>query len=222
MIEPLYPRGGLLGGSSSQTPPKISKLAALAAARKKKENQSLSNTTSSVTNTSVSLLDKLGNKSPNSTTPDTLPNVTSTSKTVEDIKQREDSKPAGRKYPVRLRRNSKSAKPEDLSQGVARLSRDAKADSDRSPISELIPNASPSIFAETMFGSTKEPLQAFLEPFQTLHTSSSPNSEILTKLSAFAGPSPDDVVLKAQNASKGSTQKGRSPGIPTDRSQGPR
>ena len=192
LVESLYPPGHLLGGSStlSSGPPK-SKLAALAAARRK-ENRKLE--VDSATTNSVHLLDRLNDKGDN-----TRRTELSQKSVIEEITKPTTNKLGTRKYPIR--QSEKSSAPP------------AKAESIQShlPVKEdeeikiahvkRAPTASPSIFATAMFGPvTGVPVVSsycsrYLKALE---------KEPLTNPDAFTGPSPDDIVLKAQNASKGS------------------
>ena len=206
LIEPLYACSGLLGGSSSTSGPKVSKLAALAAARKKKENDHPSGGVTQNLTSSVALLDKLSGKAnaaktsgqsqPNS-------NISGSDGTPSEL----SGKSRDRKYPVR-RRNS-SSQPVQAKADVSdvQASEGIPTEPEVPTVAVSIPTASPSDFAKTMFGSSGEyqimsifsESSKFSVPFD-FTSSTEPNP--------FAGPSPDDIVTKAQN-SKGSTQRTR-------------
>lgn len=183
LIEPLFPRGGLLGGSLKQDGGKPkSKLAALAAARKQKENQILESNQEQIS--SVALLDKLG------------------AKTRESAPTRE-AKPApsepSRRYPVR---KQKSPDRPPIQQAILETTSNSNLDdNEKASVPVLPPLATPSVFATTMFAFSMHDRGDFgLQPVQPFYSNRSD-----TNLEAFADPSPDDIVLKAQSsASKGS------------------
>jgi elongation factor 1 alpha-like protein len=184
-LEPLYPRGGLLGGSPDAAP-KMSKLQALAAARKKKAQEQK-----------------------NSTGPEDVDKPMadlSISQAIEDLATQPVQRPTAstakespRTYPVRKRKNS------DPHQKTSQPAQ-PEVPTSVEPVQLHIPlpsieQAKPSAFASIMFGST--------EPNQSRHSTSSlftlpylANTS-MNSTDAFAGPSPDDIVLAAQ--SKGST-----------------
>ena len=189
-IEPLYPRGGLLGGAS-QGPPKMSKLAALAAARKKENERSLKDPAKTNSN-SVALLDRLstnsklgGSGTPNKDTEGTQgPRVALSSASA-------------RKYPTKKR--SPSPKKFKPPRKITPPSQESSIQEDE----QIAPVfAAPSLFALTMLG---------LSP----HTSATPilrtaynafhsiSDTDIVDSNPFAGASPDDVVANAQSNSKG-------------------
>ena len=205
MVEPLYPRLGLLGGAP-EAGGKVSKLAALAAARKKKE----------------------GEKATPSPTP--TPVMPSTPQPEFS----EASPPEPQSTPLSLRERlaaSKSSKPE-TDGGARRLGKpdlSAKVQAQKQPTPEPTntpelslpekaePNdesepeqppfdmrASPSGFANAIVGNAAGPTMA-----QPSHVRSN-NVDLLRIYGQdhaepfdFAGPSPDDMVLNAQNTAKG-------------------
>ena len=201
IIEPLYPRGRLLGGSSSGGSQKVSKLAALAAARKKKENAET--TSKQQSSTSVALLDKLGgNRKPNESL---SKRSTMVDHKLEPSTSSGEAHPLGmqaRKYPTRKR---KSPSPPPIDQAPVEEDPDSIDVKPRS-IAPIV--GSPSLFARTMLGSSssfqeharKDPV-SFASVFSPVYA-----SEVNpTKSNPFAGPSPDDIVASAQN-SKGLKQ----------------
>lgn len=195
LIEPLYPRGGLLGGSSLQGTGKISKLAALAAARKKKDQERSQDGFSRASNTSVALLDRLSGKpkspSENSARPGS------------GIEISEDRKPepipvhSNLSYPAQKRNCSVPKEDEKTSQILL------------PPVTELqkmeqlvvVPVAAPSMFAKVMFGMADAVYERQSKRMKTMIFSlpQGPDAEI----NPFAGPSPYDVVSRAQQHSKG-------------------
>jgi elongation factor 1 alpha-like protein len=205
LVEPLYPRGGLLGGSSSASGPKVSKLAALAAARKKKESNDRSGDSTQNLTTSVALLDKLGGKTNASKVgkESKLKCKTPSSETTPSV-QREKSE--DRKYPVRRRKSS--SPPAHAQENVSDLQGSGniptKSESPTAPVT--VPSASPSTFAQTIIGSSKETQKTSINILESSSFFVPLEFASNTKSDPFAGPSPDDVVIKAQN-SKGSIQK---------------
>ncbi|KAL9025203.1 MAG: hypothetical protein Q9196_005934 [Gyalolechia fulgens] len=202
LIEPLYPRGGLLGGSSNQAGSKVSKLAALAAARKKKENEKPKSVESQQSNSSVALLERL-----------TIKTQTGESVPIEEPTgaKSEISAPAHkaptthvRKY-VKRRRGSSQAAPTSGSEtpDMTAPSTSPKRDAVEDPISPPIPTAAPSMFARVMVSQSRDTKPSLAESFQPLTFSLPQVHKPDTKTDPFLGPSPDDVVTKAQNSSKG-------------------
>ena len=192
LIEPLYPLGRLMGGSSFQGDAKVSKLAALAAARRKKENaRSRSGTVTS----SVALLDKLGSKM-SLETANGLAVAPKTAIVRPLSSVQADTSKTPWKYPVRERDVSNSNPAKDAITILSEKKRDPE------PLS--IPIALPSAFARTILGESFE-----RGPTSSQHDSSCdlfhspyrfPFHVADAKTDAFAGPSPDDVVLKAQTS----------------------
>lgn len=174
-IAPLYPRGGLLGGSSDGAP-KMSKLQALAAARKKKAQEQKSSGSSGVEKPMADLTLNPGAEkaptSPTKTTPRGFP-----------IRKRKDSNP-----------HEKATKPKHVEQ-------EAEPAPDISIEDPALDQAEPSAFANTMFSSPSPatPRSHTSELFSLPYS----NNTAPTTADPFAGPSPDDVVIAAQ--SKGST-----------------
>jgi elongation factor 1 alpha-like protein len=177
-VQPLLPRGRLLGGSS-----KPSKLAALAAARKKKQEEAKIASTQpapseekSEADKAVSLLDRLNVKEKDA-------NATMQSSDGGEVPSRE---PVAKRYPLKKRATS----PELV---------ETKVEEDE-PMEEqvLLPEfpdirTGPSTFASTLCGrngssANQNSSFASISPF--------PNSRDL--MQAFKGPSPDDIVLRAQ------------------------
>jgi elongation factor 1 alpha-like protein len=208
LIEPLYPRLGLLGGAP-ESGGKVSKLAALAAARKKKET------------------DKAASGAPTTPgepgTPDRTPTV--------------ESKLASLSLRERLAGNGKAQKPSESGQLPRTLRRGTPSESplaqkklspepSKAKSPEMIPGepttrkpcageeeterpkasirAPPSTFASTIVGANTRP--QITEPSH-LYSSTVDLMQIygqdLTEPFDFAGPSPDDVVLNAQSSAKG-------------------
>ncbi|KAJ5302960.1 HBS1-like protein [Penicillium atrosanguineum] len=209
MVEPLYPRLGLLGGSP-EAGGKVSKLAALAAARKRKEGEKAT------------------------PTPTPTPDASSTPQ-PDKI---EPSPPEPQSTPLSLRERlaaSKSSKPE-TDGGVRKLGKpgfSGQGQAQEQPTPEPMQNpefslpekaepkdepepeqpsldmrASPSGFASAIVGNAAGPTMA-----QPSHVQSN-NVDLLRIYGQdhaepfdFAGPSPDDMVLNAQNTAKGMKSK---------------
>jgi elongation factor 1 alpha-like protein len=173
---PIYPPGRLLGGSS--------KLKALAAARKKKQEEAQAGATSATpapernpeTDKAVALLDRLSVKSKDG----------SASSSVNGNVERKTLS----KYPSRKR---------PISPGHEALKVEEPTTPEETTPSIEIPNlrTEPSMFASTLCGprgpSSKKPRMESEE--LPLHY---PDSKTSNEANPFAGPSPDDIVLRAQ------------------------
>jgi len=187
MVESLYPRGGLLGGSGE--PAKPSKLAALAAARKKaqedKKTASVDASGAKEPGTSVSLLEKLS---------------------IRPKKEVASSKQSGPSDDLK-RKLSTSSSREAPARGISRLKpqEETVIEAVVEPKTQLpekqpvaaVPDlrAAPSTFARTMLGSTHNPPPVTEDSMISLPY---PRLAAATDRNPFAGPSPDDVVLNAQ------------------------
>jgi len=208
LVEPLYPRMGLLGGAP-ESGGKVSKLAALAAARKKKE----------------------GEKTPAEATPAVAtPSVDKTPETPAA-----EAKPSPLSLRERLAANDKPRKP---SNGISTLRSLGKGSPAPSPLKKSRPEpakpevstepgpeepvkndqadhkekeepkvnirAPPSGFASTIVGDSTRPM---MTGPSHLHSNTADliriYGEDLTEPFDFAGPSPDDVVMNAQSSAKG-------------------
>ena len=206
LVEPLYPRGRLLGGSPAQDGPKPSKLAVLAAARKKKENNKQSDYADQESKTSAAPREKPrntlgGEKASESHPHDKFP---SSSDALPQFQT--ESVNQSRKYPKR-RRGSSDVIPPD---SKVLENQESPANTDNS-VQETtgppIPTAKPSMFATTMFASPRTSHPSLIDSFQSLNLSLPTVPITNTKANPFAGPSPDDKVIKAQNTPKGSVRK---------------
>lgn len=202
LVEPLYPRLGLLGGASQEG--KMSKLAALAAARKKKNSEKLGTATA----TDESLQSRPSEQKP-------APRSLSERLAVNN----------NAKVPVRAGGLSGLARGNRRSGGLANLNGTSDvSESDRKavvqpsgyngrieeevqkekPEEHMDLRAAPSTFAATIVGNegpsvTPEPSHLLGRSFEVMHI----YHPDITEAFDFAGPSPDDVVLNAQSASKG-------------------
>ena len=207
LIEPLYPPGRLLGGSS-QGGSKMSKLAALAAARKKKENEKSATNDIKPANTSVALLDKLSiNSSSRDSVPEQSPEMVSIPAALQKKAQVPVAVSSPRRYPTR--------KPQSpILPQVLKTDEDRSMDEAQESADEPLPRAAaPSIFARTMLGpalgsTTKyhtnatPVLPAYFGPLMFFNINDAESDP-------FAGPSPDDIVANAQSASKGLVMGGK-------------
>ncbi|KAL8924887.1 MAG: hypothetical protein Q9208_003770 [Pyrenodesmia sp. 3 TL-2023] len=201
LIEPLYPCGRLLGGSSKQGGPKVSKLAALAAARKKKENEKQSGVESQQPNSSVALLQKLKNEDPN-TKPTEGTGLSLSQEHAASTPIKEPSSLKSRKYLIRRRRSSHDeASATEIAKTPASTTGATEDQAEKSTVQPL-PMAAPSTFARTMIGPQQGPQTSFVETPQILTLPVPSSFDSSTKKNPFAGPSPDDIVTKAQTSSK--------------------
>jgi elongation factor 1 alpha-like protein len=177
MVPPLYPKGGLMGGSSDGAP-KMSKIQALAAARKKMAQEQKASHSHEVDKPMAGLSLEENVK-------------------PSDFTQASSSKPSSRGFPLRKRKDSnpheKAPPPVEKPRPIDIV----EATVEEAPI-DL---AEPSAFANTMFstsGRQPPPSTNYLtHPYLAAAASFSANP--------FAGPSPDDVVIAAQ--SKGSPNR---------------
>ncbi|KAK4691505.1 elongation factor 1 alpha-like protein, partial [Lecanoromycetidae sp. Uapishka_2] len=186
LIEPLYPPSGLLGGASKQDSAPKSKLAALAAARKNKENQRPEDVQ---TTKSVALLDKLGAKSRRPLQKTIYPSSDSRNSQSE---QTSEAQP--RRYHSQRAKDIVPSQGEKLPQWSP-VAQDSQPASKVMPKADRNPIASPSAFAQTISGPSKRHQElAFTLPQYNVHV-----CEGHTEFN-FAGPSPDDIVTKAQNS----------------------
>ena len=201
-MESLYPRGGLLGGNPNSGGPKVSKLAALAASRKRKENEP---NASSGASSSVALLDKLGHKkaSDQAKSDDIAGPIEKA-----EIDERRLSKLTSN-IPIRSytsRRRQSPIPPKEQPKPEEQIEKRAEEIAKPEQIHAL-----PSSFAATLLG----PRTHRHRP--SAAATSSPNSLNsmlnftfqLAEPNAFSGPSPDDIVAKAQSSSKGAKRKAK-------------
>jgi elongation factor 1 alpha-like protein len=196
LIESLYPRGGLLGGSGAA--PKVSKLAALAAARKMqaaekaKENSSPSGESRKATG-SLASLSRLGSNK----------HQDESSATEQSTLARDSRTPTQCDYKDHKNLYNDTPSEVDIAPAL-------------SPSVNLVPTvkglqivdlqALPSVFARTVLGDAenqRHPVQLndiFSLPFV--------RAKKHTKTDAFLGPSPDDIVVAAQSGKpKGTSQR---------------
>ncbi|RAQ60414.1 translation elongation factor EF-1 subunit [Aspergillus flavus] len=214
LIEPLYPRLGLLGGAP-ESGGKVSKLAALAAARKKKEG------------------DKASTAAPAQNAEVNKTQVPSTEQKGASLSLRERlagngkiPKPEGAQSPRPLGKLShpgshspqKKPSPELVKQNGASQVNSAnvqqeltaeplvKKEEKEQPTVNI--RASPSTFASTIVGDVTRPKLTEPSPlFSTSLDLMEIYGQNLTEPFDFTGPSPDDVVLNAQSSAKGFKSK---------------
>lgn len=188
----MYPRGGLLGGSPKTDGAPKSKLAVLAAARKKKEIQKVEDAENATS--SVALLDKLSKPrevKPNNASSSSQPSSVGSDPTAHKQSSKFPRRMSkGPENPVHAHPAEKSFEKSDSSTGQSIEKK-----------SEITPAARPSIFARTIFGTPVLSLQHNVRV--SGHYLVGPDTDAKFD---FAGPSPDDVVTKAQNT-KGPNQK---------------
>lgn len=185
-IAPLYPRGGLLGGSSDGAP-KMSKLQALAAARKKKALEQRSDGASEVERpmAGLSLTDQ----------------ATGPGAGIEGTKATAASKKPSRGFPLRKRKDSNPHEKPLKAPVQAEMPSETSEDAPMSNPPLHLDPVEPSAFASTMFSSRGHPPLSHQANLFTLPYTAAQNP---ASTNPFAGPSPDDIVRAAQ--SKGSTK----------------
>ncbi|KAE8367854.1 hypothetical protein BDV27DRAFT_123280 [Aspergillus caelatus] len=214
LIEPLYPRLGLLGGAP-ESGGKVSKLAALAAARKKKEGDKAS--------TAAPAQNAEADKTP---APSTEQKGASLSLRERLAGNGKVQKPEGAQSPRPLGKLSrpgshspqKTPSPEPIKKnGASQVNPGnvqqeitaeplVKEEEKEQPTVNI--RASPSTFASTIVGDVTRPKMTEPSP---LFSASLDLMEIygqdLTEPFDFTGPSPDDVILNAQSSAKGFKSK---------------
>lgn len=209
LVEPLYPRLGLLGGAQEGSG-KMSKLAALAAARKKREaekqGEAAGNSQSGGSgahsppedqrSTSVSLLDRLASN--------TKPPVHAQSKPIRPLPKKGGSIV---NHETEQTRRSSDTKAKETGGPLPPSSNPkAKISSvDQRISTPKVANlkAEPSAFAITITGGRN-----LNTTIKDSHISQNINvvsffGQNFTEAFNFTEPSPDDIVLNAQNSSKG-------------------
>ncbi|KAJ5646636.1 HBS1-like protein [Penicillium lividum] len=201
LVEPLYPRMGLLGGAG-EAGGKVSKLAALAAARKQKEGSKASSPPEASqpgqsekpsAGQKISLRDRLAaSKSPKP------------AEGLGGLRRLGKPAPAPAQKPT-------SPEPVNVVPAVktgflGQAEKEISIKLEPTPPPEI--RAAPSMFASAILGNQSGPTKA--EPSHI----PSQNVDLLqlygqdhTEPFDFAGPSPDDVVLNAQNKAKGFKSK---------------
>lgn len=179
---PMYPRGGLLGGSS--------KLAKLAALRKQKEQGKQAAAQETDAGRSIAILDRLGTKKEND----------------KDLATALSNVAIDKPKPIFPTRQKRAASP------IREL--EPKREEKTAPLPTVKPaselRAQPSVFAQTIFGqetpATGGASLSGLQPVYTVEGGDSDtfilpflNDPEFLKRNPFSGPSPDDIVLRAQS-----------------------
>jgi elongation factor 1 alpha-like protein len=178
-------RGGLLGGSPEA--PKRTKLQALAAARKKKalgEKNGSGSGTDDVGKPTVGLDIAQSTQNMNLSNSSTAASFMAVGKP--------------RSYVELKQKNSSSAK--KLPRAEEPVERELLQPEQDLPLLSVIEFTEPSAFASTIIGSRTETI--YRQSSSSIFTLPSAFNPFLHSTDAFAGPSPDDVVIAAQ--SKGS------------------
>ncbi|KAL5000404.1 hypothetical protein BDV10DRAFT_162708 [Aspergillus recurvatus] len=204
LVEPLYPRLGLLGGAPENGGGKMSKLAALAAARKKKEGDKSpaptigndTQSTSEARGAPLSLRERLASKQIKQ----------ESSPSLQSLKRRSEQSPPQKKSPELKPSNSAATGLEDSIKEIQ--IEDKRHQREEREEQSVNIRAPPSTFAVTIIGDDTRLKKT--EPSH-LYTNSLDLIKIygqdLAEPFDFAGPSPDDVVLNAQSSAKGFKSK---------------
>lgn len=198
MIEPLYPPGGLLGGSPSQGAG-TSKLAALAAARKKKDQERNQDAQSQTSTTSVMLLDRLSGKKSTKRLLDDLvqPDFKLAVSGNRSVAQLPGSQ--NQSYPTQKRKNSSMLFHVEKDIPDSQLLPNPDTGSLGLEPARVAPIAAPSMFARALFGMSS-PVQE-PPPKRMKMTFSLPQVPVTyAEKNPFAEPSPDDIVRNAQSS----------------------
>ncbi|CAL5870486.1 uncharacterized protein PFLUO_LOCUS4723 [Penicillium psychrofluorescens] len=213
LVEPLCPRLGLLGGAP-ESGGKVSKLAALAAARKKKEGEKSGSTPVAMA-PSTPQLEKTEVPSPELRGPSLSIRDRLAANNAKSPRPAEGNDSLQRLSKPGLSTSSSARKPSPEKSQSAAPSMSPPVQGTEVPSEEepeeqkpkIDIRASPSTFASTIVGATTIPAH---EPSH-LHSNSVDLLRIYGQNHAepfdFAGPSPDDVVLNAQNTAKGFKSK---------------
>ena len=205
LLEPLYPRGGLLGGSPNSGGSKVSKLAALTAARKKKENEKQSSATSEGPTSSVTLLERLKSKTLEEGTTGVKETIISKPETSSPLPGARN--PQSRKYVSKRQESSHVSTSGNETPLTGSPSDRLARESVQEPYLKPIPSTAPSTFARVISGPSEGSKLSLIKPSQMFSLSLPQNFKSNTKSNPFADPSPDDIVTKAQSSSKGSVRK---------------
>jgi elongation factor 1 alpha-like protein len=206
LVEPLYPRLGLLGGAP-ESGGKMSKLAALAAARKKKEGEKAAAAPEVPSTPQPERLDGLSSPKP-SGTPLSLSERLAASKLSKSSETNGGLRRLGKPgvsvslpAPQQLVPEPSKPSPPSLPEPTKQEEPDTKPEPQKTT-----PNirASPSTFASVILGNAAGPTMA--EPSH-LNSNNVDLLQIYGQDHAepfdFAAPSPDDVVMNAQSTAKG-------------------
>lgn len=209
LVEPLYPRMGLLGGAQESNG-KVSKLAALAAARKKKEGEKQpAGTTPAATTPSVDKTPELSSTEPKGSPLTLRERLAGNGKPQKPSDGLSSLRSLGKGTPAASPLKKKPSPDLNKPQVPAELepkeqTKEDMADHKEKEEPEVNIRAPPSGFASTIVGDSTRPMMT--EP-STLHSNTVDLMKIygqdLTEPFDFAGPSPDDVVVNAQSSAKG-------------------
>ncbi|OJJ85895.1 putative translation elongation factor EF-1 subunit [Aspergillus glaucus CBS 516.65] len=213
LVEPLYPRMGLLGGAP-ESGGKVSKLAALAAARKKKEGEK------PPAEAIPAVATPSADKTPETPAAEAKPSALSLrERLAANDKPRKQSngistlrslgKGSPAPSPLLKKPAPEPTKPElPTEPGPEVPAENSQADHKEKEEPEVNIRAPPSGFASTIVGDSTRPMMT--EPSH-LHSNTADLIRIygqdLTEPFDFAGPSPDDVVVNAQSSAKGFKSK---------------
>ncbi|KAL4869089.1 hypothetical protein BDV12DRAFT_88902 [Aspergillus spectabilis] len=205
LVEPLYPRIGLLGGAPENGGGKMSKLAALAAARKKKEAPTPSPPVGNDTTQPpagegkgalLSLRERLAIAKPGKTS-ESSPSLQSLGK----------GSCSGQSVPHK-KPSPEPIKPDiSATTGLEDFTNELQIEDKEKEKPTVNIRAPPSTFATTIVGDNTRPKMTEPSP---LYTDSLDLIRIYGQEAEpfdFAGPSPDDVVLNAQSSAKGLKSK---------------
>lgn len=195
--ERLRPRGGLLGGSSSNSIHKVSKLAALAAARRKRENEKAIEANSEATNSTIMLLDTLSNRRdhPEKSSFSPVENDRSSTQTIKQDKLHQEKSP--KNYATRKSQNSSPPPKESSEVSEPTLS------VNEVPQETAQTLAKPSPLACIVLGSAHGSVDSSYRPQISFFCPAADFGLNNAESNPFIGPSPDDIVARAQNLSKG-------------------
>lgn len=196
IIEPLFPRGGLLGGSSGGSKP--SKLAQLAAARKKKEEekkaQGRDSQSSQSSSNALSLLSQLGNR------PNASERVKGNRSSPESGQKPDENVPPSAEKSQQGTQQAKTI-PKSTPKSIPDT-KQPESEVESREISQETLKARPSPFALTVTGFCSAPNQPFStqrpEPTPLFPIPGHEYDHLAETNRAFLGPSPDDVVEQAQ------------------------
>ncbi|KAL4817258.1 hypothetical protein BDW67DRAFT_174826 [Aspergillus spinulosporus] len=206
LVEPLYPRLGLLGGAPESGGGKMSKLAALAAARKKKESDKPpasttgndAQSTSEAKGAPLSLRERLASKQ----------GKQESSPSLQHLKRRSEQSQPQKKSPEPKPSTPAATGLEDSVKNI-QIEDNRQQEKKEQPLNIRAP---PSTFAVTIVGDDTRPKMT--EPSH-LYTNTLDLIRIygqeLAEPFDFSGPSPDDVVLNAQSSAKGFKSKQPAP-----------
>lgn len=208
LVEPLYPRMGLLGGAPEGNG-KVSKLAALAAARKKKEGEK---TPAGEIPTATTLSTESTPETPSAEakgSPLSLrERLAGSGKPQRSSQSLSTFRSPGKRTPSpsHLQKpSSETRKPQAPAQTApGKPVKEDLEDHHQEKEPEVNIRAPPSSFASIIVGDSTRPMMT--EPSH-LHSNTVDLMKIygqnLTEPFDFAGPSPDDVVINAQSSAKG-------------------